>query len=381
MKYLRDAVDLAWEGLGRNSPNPLVGCVVVKDGRVVGRGAHIYERVAHAETIALAEAGESSRGATLYVSLEPCCHYGRTPPCTDAILKAGIARAVYGLDDPFEKVNGLGVKILTAAGIHIEKCDDAGLIREMEEQNRFYLRHKRRGMPYVTYKAATSLDGRIATCTGQSKWITHRDAVALAHLLRGVYDAILIGSDTARIDNPQLTYRPEEAGQAQMPGVIFPHTPTGLRSPVRVVIDADLTLPANLRVFDTTVAPTVVVCSVDAYPEAAKLLAAQGVEILHVAKGRAGLDLVAALKGLAAKGIQSLLIEGGGDTSGRFFDAGLVDEVNLIYSPIIIGGRDAVPLVGGIGAAQLVDAKHIIDMKTQWIGQDLLIVGRVANRE
>jgi len=381
LKYLRYAVDLAWEGLGRNSPNPLVGCVIVKDGKVIGRGAHVYEKLAHAEAIALAEAGESARGATLYVNLEPCCHYGRTPPCTDSIIAAGVARVVYGLDDPFEKVNGVGVSTLADAGVRVEKCDDAVLISAMEDQNRFYLHHKRHGMPYVTHKAAASLDGRIATHTGESKWIAHTDALALAHLLRGVYDAVLIGANTARIDDPQLTYRPDEVGQAQLPEIIFPHTPTGLKSPLRVVIDADLNLSRTLRVFDTTLAPTVVVCSDDAYPEAADLLTAQGVEVIRVPKSQAGLDLTAALKGLAAKGIQSLLIEGGGDTAGRFYDAGLVDEVNLIYAPIIIGGRDAFPLVAGIGAGQLVNAKHIIDMRKQWVGQDLLVVGKVANRE
>jgi diaminohydroxyphosphoribosylaminopyrimidine deaminase/5-amino-6-(5-phosphoribosylamino)uracil reductase len=379
LKYLHQALDLAWEGLGRNSPNPLVGCVVVKNSRVVGSGSHIYEKITHAEVIALEEAADNACGATLYVNLEPCCHHGRTPPCTDAIIAAGIGRVVYGIDDPYEQVCGRGARTLATAGVHVERCDDADLVRQIEAQNRFYLHHKRLGRPYITYKAAASLDGRIATREGESKWISHSKALAVAHLLRGIYDAVLIGSRTALTDDPHLTYRPDEVGTAQMPEIIFPHTPVGLKSPLRFVIDTGLKLPTGLNIFDTKLAPTTVICSKDAPSSTVDALTKRGVDIIRSRETENGIDLAAVLKNLAEKGVQSLLIEGGSETAGRFFDPGLVDEVNIIFSPLIIGGRDAVPLISGLGPAKLADAKQIVDMKSQWLGEDLLVVGKISN--
>ncbi len=371
------AVELAWEGLGVNSPNPLVGCVIVKDGEVIGRGVHIYEEKSHAEVKALQDAGEKSRGAILYVNLEPCNHHGRTPPCSEAIIEAGISRVVYGINDPNGEVRGDGALHLASNGVSVEKCNDVGLIMEMEEQNRFFFTHKRCSRPYITYKAAASIDGRIATRKGHSKWITHPEALSVAHLLRGVYDAILVGSSTAREDNPKLTYRPDEKGSIEMPGILFPHTPANLKSPLRVVLDAGLNLPASVQLFVTETAETIVITGEDASSERTGELSEMGVEVIAVPRESGNLDLNAAMLALASKGIQSLLIEGGGETAGRFFDMDLLDEINIFLSPILIGGREAVPLIGGEGVARLLDAKQLGNMRTQFIGPDLLVAGRI----
>jgi diaminohydroxyphosphoribosylaminopyrimidine deaminase/5-amino-6-(5-phosphoribosylamino)uracil reductase len=379
VKYLGMAVDLAWEGLGVNSPNPLVGCVIVKDDEIVGRGVHLYEKKNHAEAAALEEAGDKSKGAALYVNLEPCNHQGRTPPCTEAIIAAGIKRVVYGINDPNREVRGGGAVYLASNEISVEKCNDIGLIKKMEEQNRFFFTHKRMSRPYVTYKTAASLDGRIATSKKHSKWITHNTALAVAHLLRGVYDAILVGRSTAEEDNPRLTYRPGEKGDVDMPEIIFPYSPKNLKTPLRVVLDADLKLPVESQLFDTKDVPTVAIAAQDADEGKAGKLAERGVEVIRVPREGNSLDLGAAMGELAAKGIQSLLIEGGGETAGKFFDSGLIDELNIFYAPVIIGGRDAVPMIGGEGVARLIDSIKISDMRTQFVGQDLLVVGRIFN--
>lgn len=371
------AVELAWEGLGVNSPNPLVGCVIVKDGEVIGRGVHIFEERTHAEVNALQDAGDKARGAILYANLEPCNHHGRTPPCSEAIIEAGISRVVYGINDPNREVRGRGAIHLASSGISVEKCNDVGLIMEMEEQNRFFFTHKRLLRPYITYKAAASIDGRIATRKGHSKWITHTEALSVAHLLRGVYDAILVGSRTARDDNPMLTYRPDEKGSIEMPEILFPRTPSNLKSPLRIVLDAGLSLPASARLFVTETAETIVITGEDASSERTGELSEMGVEVIAVPRESGNLDLDAAMLALASKGIQSLLIEGGGETAGRFLDMDLLDEVNIFLSPIIIGGRDAVPMIGGEGVARLLDAKQLSNMRTQFIGPDLLVVGRI----
>jgi diaminohydroxyphosphoribosylaminopyrimidine deaminase/5-amino-6-(5-phosphoribosylamino)uracil reductase len=379
LKYLRKAVELAWAGLGRNSPNPLVGCVLVRNDLIVGRGVHIYDDVTHAEAAALQDAGDKANGSTLYVNLEPCNHHGRTPPCTEAILAAGVKRVVYGINDPNREVRGGGALWLASNGVSVEKCNDVALIKAIEEQNRFFLTHKRLSRPYITYKTAASLDGRIATSKGHSRWITHPEARSLAHLLRGVYDAILVGCRTAREDNPQLTYRPDEMGTAKMPDIIFPHTPENLKTPLRVILDAGLKLPSKLKIFDTNLAPTVVVAADDAPEEAADGLSGKGVGILRVPHDGISLDLHAAMRGLAAMGIQSLLIEGGGETAGGFLDADLIDEVYIIFAPAIIGGRDAIPMFGGEGVARLIDAKRLTDFSTRMIGPDLLVAGKIMH--
>ena len=377
LKYLRLAVELAWEGLGINSPNPLVGCVIVKEDEVIGRGVHIYGEKSHAEVKALQDAEDKARGAILYVNLEPCNHHGRTPPCSEAIIEAGIKQVVYGINDPNMDIRGDGALHLASNGVGVEKCNDVGLIMEMEEQNRFFFTHKRLSRPYITYKAAASLDGRIATRKGHSKWITHPQALSVAHLLRGVYDAILVGSRTAREDNPMLTYRPNEKGSIKMPEILFPHTPSNLKSPLRVVLDAGLSLPASAQLFVTETAETVVITGEDASSEKIRELSDMGVEVLIVPGEAGNLDLNAAMHALASKGIQSLLIEGGGETAGRFFDMDLLDEINIFLAPILIGGRDAVPILGGEGVVRLLDAEKLGAMRTGFVGPDLLVVGRI----
>jgi diaminohydroxyphosphoribosylaminopyrimidine deaminase/5-amino-6-(5-phosphoribosylamino)uracil reductase len=379
LKYLRHALELAWVGLGRNSPNPLVGSVAVKGGRIIGEGAHLYEKIDHAETVALRQAGKEAGGSTLYVSLEPCCHHGRTPPCTEGIIKAGVKRVVYAIDDPYSKASGKCAEILTTTGVHLDKCDDASLIADVENQNRFYLCHKRNGRPWVTCKAAMSLDGCIATHAWDSQWITHKEGRAVAQLLRGVYDAVLVGARTAITDNPELTYRPDEVGDVPLPDIIFPYNPTGMNTPLRVVIDSELELPHSLDIYDMDKAPSAVICSEAARPDTSASLEERGVRVIRVPDTDRGLSLETGLMRLASMGVQSLLVEGGGETIGAFFDAGLVDEVNFILAPKIIGGRDAVHAVEGLGPDKLAGAKNLKNMKSKWLGEDLLVVGRVMN--
>ncbi len=377
--FLRETIRLAWQGLGVNSPNPLVGCVIVKDGDVIGRGVHIYENLDHAEVAALKDAGDAARDATLYVNMEPCNHHGRTPPCTEAILAAGISRVVYGIDDPNPDVKGGGALHLASNGVFVEKCNDIALIKQAEEQNKFFLTQKRLRRPYITVKAAMSLDGCIATKRGHSKWITNEHSLAVAHLLRGIYDGILIGRRTALEDNPALTYRPEVRGAVQMPEFLFPYTSPKLSSPARIVIDPDLSLPPGLKLFDIEPEPTIVATSEASPEKSASALAAKGVEVLRVPGEGGVLDLNALMSALSGKGMLSLLVEGGGETSGRFFDARLVDEINYFIAPIIIGGRDAVPVVGGEGPERLLDVLKLSDVRTGMLGRDMLIVGRILD--
>jgi diaminohydroxyphosphoribosylaminopyrimidine deaminase/5-amino-6-(5-phosphoribosylamino)uracil reductase len=348
--FMRLALREAEKGMGRTSPNPAVGAIVVRDGRVVARGYHARAGAPHAEVIALRAAGARARGAELYTTLEPCDHHGRTPPCSVAILEAGVSRVVVGARDPNPLVNGKGLRRLRRHGVPVET---GVLAAECDALNAPWLRFIRSGRPYVTLKAAVTLDGKIATRTGDSRWVTGPAARAWVHRLRDRVDAVLVGSGTARADDPQLTARlPRRRG----------------RDPIRVVLDTDLTLPARLRLFHpASAAPTVV-----AHASRRRRRFGPGVETLACRPGKGGVDLGDLLRKLAARGVTHLLVEGGAAVHARFLAAGLVDRLVLLVAPKVVGG-DGLSWVGGSGVRRMADALRLDGVRVERIGGDLLV--------
>jgi diaminohydroxyphosphoribosylaminopyrimidine deaminase / 5-amino-6-(5-phosphoribosylamino)uracil reductase len=352
---MRAALGLARRGLGRVAPNPAVGCVLVKDGRVVGRGWTQPGGRPHAETEALGRAGDQARGATAYVSLEPCSHHGQTPPCADALIAAGMARCVVALADPDARVAGRGLERLREAGIEVVEGVLGG---EAAEVSAGYLMRIRHGRPLVTLKLATSLDGRIATRTGESRWITGEDARAHAHLLRASHDAIMVGGGTAVADNPRL--------DARLPGLED-------RAPLRVVLDGGLRLPtAHDLVTRAGSQPTLVFTRTGPPPRRAKALAAAGVELAEVAANDEGrLDLPAVLQTLGRRGVTRLLVEGGGLLAASLLRADLVDRLVWFHAPAVIGG-DGVAAIGGFGLDRLADSRRFQRKSVVPAGADLV---------
>jgi len=349
------ALRLARRGLGRVWPNPSVGCVIVASGEVVGRGWTQPGGRPHGETEALARAGERARGGTAYVSLEPCCHWGKTPPCTDALAAAGIARVVLPIEDPDPRVAGKGVTRLRAAGIAVE----TGLCaREAEEVNAGFLSRLRRGRPLVALKLATTLDGRIATSSGESQWITGEAARARAHLLRATHDAVMVGSNTVVADDPLLTCR--LAGLER-------------RSPVRIVVDGHLRVPLTARVVVAAYdPPTWFLVGSGADPARREAFAECGVELLETRRSASGqLDLLAALRELAHRGITRLLVEGGGGLAAALFAADLIDRIHWFHAPIVVGG-DGRPAVAPFGLTALAEAPRFARRAVEIVGEDVL---------
>jgi diaminohydroxyphosphoribosylaminopyrimidine deaminase/5-amino-6-(5-phosphoribosylamino)uracil reductase len=359
---MRAALALARRGLGAVWPNPAVGCVIVKNGSVVGRGWTQLGGRPHGETEALRRAGQAARGANAYVSLEPCCHWGRTPPCVDALATAGVQRVVVALKDPDPRVAGEGLRQLRAAGLHVE----VGLCaEEAAEVNAGFLSRLRLGRPLVTLKFATSLDGRIATASGESQWITGPPARERAHALRASHDAIMVGTGTVIADDPQLTCR--------LPGLDH-------RSPVRVVIDRHLRIPPTARLIaDAPRIPTWVLTLRSAEPVRRETFLANGVILIDVDPDREGqVDLAAALRALGERGITRLLVEGGAGLVAAFLRARLVDRLVWVHAPLVIGG-EGVPAIAGLDLAALVDALAFERLSTEAIGDDVLTTFRVQS--
>jgi diaminohydroxyphosphoribosylaminopyrimidine deaminase / 5-amino-6-(5-phosphoribosylamino)uracil reductase len=354
-RLMARAIELACRGVGQVSPGPLVGCVVTNSiGEVVGEGHYIYEEVMHAETIALREAGKRARGGTAYVSLEPHAHQSRTPPCTDALIAAGIKRVVVPIEDLNPQVSGRGFAHLRESGIAVE----VGLMaREAAEANEKYLHLMRTRLPFVHLKCAVSLDGKVATRTGDSRWITGPEARRRVHELRHEYDAILIGSGTAEQDDPVLTDR------------------SGLprRRPLtRIVLDERLRLsPSSQLVRTATDAPLIVFTGEDADESRIDSLKAYGVEVVNEGTR----DLKSILKTFPRRSLQSVLIEGGPTLAGSFVDAGLVNKVSFFVAPMIIGGAEAPSAIGGAGVDVVKQALRLQDIRTQQHGEDLEITG------
>lgn len=356
---MRRALALAARGRGRTSPNPMVGAVIVRDAQVVGEGYHERVGTPHAEIHALRMAGERARGAVLYVNLEPCNHYGRTPPCTEAILAAGIAEVHMAMLDPNPLVNGKGRARLEEAGIRTVVGE---LEEEVRELNEAFITYMTTGRPWVVAKFAASLDGKIATRTGHSRWISGEEARRRVHELRDTVDAVLVGADTVIADNPLLTTRlPSRKG----------------RHPLRIVADSRGRVPLEARIFDPALPGRTLVAATPAFPpERRAALETRGVEVLVLPAGQDGrVDLVAFLETLGRREVTSLLLEGGGTLLEAFFRAGLVDKVLAFISPLIIGGRDALAAVAGLGVARLEEAIRLERVRVERVGEDILISG------
>ncbi|MGH7063712.1 MAG: bifunctional diaminohydroxyphosphoribosylaminopyrimidine deaminase/5-amino-6-(5-phosphoribosylamino)uracil reductase RibD [Stellaceae bacterium] len=361
LAHMRAALALARRGLGNVWPNPAVGCVLVKDGRAVGRGWTQPGGRPHAETEALRRAGVTARGATAYVTLEPCCHWGRTPPCTQALIEAGVCRVVAALEDPDPRVAGGGIRRLRQAGVAVE----TGLCgKEAAEINAGFLLRQREGRPLVTLKLATSLDGRIATRTGDSRWITGAAARARAHLLRAEHDAIMVGTGTVLADDPALTCR--------LPGL-------GRRSPVRIVLDRSLRIPAAAAVIaDAHRVPTWVLTLSSADPGRRAFFAGAGARLIDIAPDPAGqIDLAAALAELGARGLTRLLVEGGARLAAALLQARLVDRLVWFHAPLLIGG-DGTPATAALGLDALDAAPGFVRVSTEAVGADMLTAYRAA---
>ena len=350
-------VALEQGALGTPSPNPHVGAVVVKAGKALGMGHHERAGEDHAEVVALRAAGDKAKGATLYVTLEPCNHQGRTPPCTDAILKAKLARVVIGCRDPNPHVEGGGVEKLIAAGVRVDiGCREANARKLIAPWSKFVTE----ALPYVALKLALSLDGRIASRTGASKWVTGPEARARVHLLRSQYDAVAVGVGTALADDPRLTVR-------DAPG----------HSPLRVVFDTKLRLPlASRMVQSAREVPTWVICTTDAPSSNEQALTERGVDVLRAppsAEGR--IDPTAALKMLAARGIVMMMVEGGAELAGSLLAAAVVDELHCFIAPILLGPRGRPGAVDWAGPATPAEAPCIADPQWEVCGVDAHVWG------
>src|SRR4051794_8212111 len=360
-RHLHRAIELALEARGRTSPNPLVGAVIVKNGRVIGEGFHPAAGEPHAEREALAAVSEDPKGSTLYVSLEPCCHTGRTPPCTDAILEAGIAPVVVGSDDPSGKASGRGLGILRDEGG--EGTIAAGEVAERARLlNQPFRKRARTGRPLVTLKMAMTLDGKVATSTGDSKWISNESSRARVHRWRAEADAVAVGIGTALADDPLLTARVE--------GVY--------RQPKRVVFDSEARLPHDSNLLRTAgETPLIVVVSRAASRTATEALEAAGAEVIVVSGENEAARVCGALDELGQREVQSLLLEGGPHLAGAFFDAGEIDAMNVFVAPIVTGGRHARGPLDGPGAEQIAAASRALEMSCEEIEGDVLLSARL----
>ncbi|HEY3186467.1 MAG TPA: bifunctional diaminohydroxyphosphoribosylaminopyrimidine deaminase/5-amino-6-(5-phosphoribosylamino)uracil reductase RibD [Solirubrobacteraceae bacterium] len=360
---LARAIDLAQRGVGQVTPNPNVGAVVARDGEIVGEGWHQVYGGPHAEVNALAAAGDAARGATLYISLEPCCHHGKTPPCTEAIVAAGIARVVVASDDPSEKASGRGLGILRDEGIAVAVADGE-LAARARLTNQAFRKHARTGRPWVLFKSAMTLDGKVATPTGDSKWISGELSRERAHHWRAAVDAVVVGIGTALTDDPQLT--------ARVDGV---H-----RQPRRVVFDSLARLPLSSQlVRAASETPLTVVVSRAAPRQATNALEAAGAEIVVAAGENEHARVRSALDQLGDREVTSILLEGGPHLAGAFFDAGEIDEVRLFLAPLLVGGRASRdPLEGG-GVERIADAVRALTLDCDGIGEDLLVSARLRD--
>ena len=353
--YMREALRIAEYARGRTSPNPLVGAVIVRDGAIVASGWHRAAGEPHAEIHALRMAGELARGATLYVTLEPCAHHGRTGPCAEAVIAAGLARVVVALSDPNPLVAGRGIHLLTAAGIEVTTgvCED-----EARRQNEIFLKWVTTKRPFVTLKTAMTLDGKIASHTGASRWITGAAARARVHAYRNEYDAILVGIGTVLADDPSLTTRLEHG--------------TG-KNPLRIVLDSEARTPLDAKLVADGAAPTIIVVSERADHRRVNLLRACGAEVVTLGTQR--VDIAALLDYLGAREITSLFVEGGAAVNWSLLAGGSVDKVHAFIAPMLMGGETAKTPIGGTGFDSPQTALRLHDMTVEQVGTDILVTG------
>jgi diaminohydroxyphosphoribosylaminopyrimidine deaminase/5-amino-6-(5-phosphoribosylamino)uracil reductase len=359
-RWMRRALRLAARGRGRTSPNPMVGAVLVREGRVVGEGYHRQVGGPHAEIWALRAAGEQAPGATLYVTLEPCSHLGRTPPCTEAIIGAGVRRVVTAMIDPFAQVSGRGVERLRGAGLEVE----VGLLEEPARRlNEGYLKRLATGFPFVSLKAAMSLDGKIAIAAGESQWITGEKARLAAHRLRAEHDAVLTGVETVLADDPRLTVR-------HLHG----------RNPRRVVADSRGRTPTTARLLAADTRPPIIAVTEAAPAERREALAAAGAEVWVLPAREGRVELEALMRRLAGEGVQRALLEAGGTLAAAALAAGLVDRVYFFIAPCLIGGAEARTPVEGEGVLSLAHRYCLRDLRVKRVGEDVLITGDLRSQ-
>lgn len=359
-KYMARALELALRGLGHTRPNPMVGAVVARDGCIIGEGWHEQFGGPHAEVNAFAHCSEDPEGATLYVSLEPCAHYGKTPPCVDLVIAKKVARVVIAMEDPNPLVAGKSIRKLKEAGISVT----VGVLEEKARKlNEVFLKYITARKPFVLYKAAMSLDGKTACYTGESQWISGEASREEVHMLRGCYAGIMVGAGTILADNPRLTARTK-----------------GFADPVRIIVDGKLSVPPVAKVFREE--GRVIIITTSASGEGRrKDFEDMGAEIILADSEENGkVDLSAAMTGLYLKGIDGILLEGGAELAASAFEAGIVDKVRIYVSPMIIGGKEAPGLVGGQGAASIPEAVKLKNVSTEMSGEDLVVEAYVDHK-
>ncbi|WP_338471954.1 bifunctional diaminohydroxyphosphoribosylaminopyrimidine deaminase/5-amino-6-(5-phosphoribosylamino)uracil reductase RibD [Niallia sp. XMNu-256] len=352
--FMKLALDLAATAKGKTNPNPLVGAVIVKDGMVVGSGLHRKAGEPHAEVHAFRMAGEHAKGATLYVTLEPCSHFGKTPPCALLVKESGVKRVVIAMKDPNPLVAGRGIKILEDAGIEVE----VGLLEEEAKKvNERFIHNMVHGTPFIISKIAMTLDGKIAAHTGHSKWVTGEESRRKVHYLRNEVDGILVGIGTVLADNPMLTTR----------------LPQGGKNPVRIILDSKLQTPIDAKITDCSEAETWIFAKEGSEQEKARMLQEKGVQVLFVPEVEMGLDIHHILKVLFSKGITDVLVEGGSEVNGSFLRAGLINKFLMYVAPKILGGRHSLTPYTGVDVDSM-DEAIAVDWDTiEQIGEDLLI--------
>jgi len=355
IKFMKRALTLARKGIGRTSPNPAVGCVIVKDGIVIGEGWHRKAGTPHAEIHALKMAGNAASGADLYVTLEPCCHTGKTPPCSDALIKAGLGRVIVGMPDPNPRVNGGGLEALRQAGIET-------VCGVMEEEcraiNRPFVKHITTGLPYVTYKCAMTLDGKVASVTGESRWISCAESRKYVHRMRAHHDAIMVGVDTILADNPQLTVRHVKG-----------------RNPVRIIVDSTMRTPSTVEILSDRLARNTIIATAVTDETIHQCYMDSGASVLVCNSHESRVDLRDLLKKLGNRGIQSVMLEGGSRLAGDALNRGLIDECVFFYAPKVIGSDGFSPFAI-TGITDMKQALPFTNLSVKRVGSDIVVTTR-----
>lgn len=352
--FMKLALDLAATAKGKTNPNPLVGAVIVKDGMIVGSGLHRKAGEPHAEVHAFRMAGEHAKGATLYVTLEPCSHFGKTPPCANLVKESGVKRVVVAMKDPNPLVAGRGIKIIEDAGIEVE----TGVLEaEAKKLNERFIHNMLHQTPFVISKVAMTLDGKIAAYNGHSKWVTGEESRQMVHYLRNEIDAILVGIGTVLADDPMLTTR----------------IPNGGKNPIRIIIDSELRTPVAAKITDCSEAETWIFTNEGENPEKTKVLTEKGVQIIPVPKSEEGLELADILKIVYEKGVTDVLVEGGGKLNASFLREGLINKFLVYVAPKILGGKDSLTPFTGKNPEAMNEALNMLFDSVEQVGEDLLI--------
>jgi diaminohydroxyphosphoribosylaminopyrimidine deaminase/5-amino-6-(5-phosphoribosylamino)uracil reductase len=354
-QWMKRVLRLAEKGKGRTSPNPMVGAILVKGDKLVGEGYHAKAGEAHAEVVALQRAREEARGAILYLNLEPCTHYGKTPPCAPQVIEAGVKRVIIGMEDPNPLVKGKGVEILKRAGVDVE----VGILeKECRRLNEAFCKYILEKEPFVILKAATTLDGKIATRNGDSKWISGEASRRFVHKLRNQVDGVLVGIGTVLKDDPLLTARIR-----------------GGRDPYRIILDSRLKISEEARVIGTSPSRAIIVTTELAPRDKIERLEKRGVQILIFGSKEERINLRSCLSKLGEMGMMNLMVEGGSQVNGSFLDEGLIDKLLLFLSPKLIGDHQALGIFGGRGISNLQEAIALKEIKTRKMGEDILLEG------